>query len=88
MDALRQAHLPVREGGLGLTSSVDVSDAAYIGCHALALGRVPTAASSAGLPDLLERLPERPLAQELIAALKQVAEVATEAQLKDAVGAS
>ena len=38
--ALRQAHLPIREGGLGLTSSDAIKGAAYIGCHALVLGRV------------------------------------------------
>ena len=30
-DALRQGHLPIREGGLGLTSSSSVKGAAYIG---------------------------------------------------------
>lgn len=35
-DELRQAHLPVQEGGLGLTSSAAVTGAAYIGCEALA----------------------------------------------------
>ena len=42
-DALRQAHLPIREGGLGLTSSSSIKGAAYIGCHALVLGRVVAA---------------------------------------------
>ncbi|CAN0072477.1 unnamed protein product, partial [Ascophyllum nodosum] len=37
-EALRQAHLPIREGGLGLTSSSSIKGAAYIGCHALVLG--------------------------------------------------
>ena len=46
-DALRQAHLPIREGGLGLTSSSSIKGAAYIGCHALVLGRV-VAASAGG----------------------------------------
>ena len=38
-DALRQGHLPIREGGLRLTSSSSIEGAAYIGCHALILGR-------------------------------------------------
>ena len=38
-DALRQAHLPTQEGGLGLTSSSSIQGAAYIGCHALGEGR-------------------------------------------------
>ena len=46
-DALRQTHLPIREGGLGLTSSSSIKGAAYIGCHALVLGRV-VAASARG----------------------------------------
>ena len=79
-EALRQAHLPVREGGLGLISRADVAGAAYIGSHALALGRVLTAASTPGLPAVLERLPGRPLAAELIAALKEVGEIASEGQ--------
>ena len=37
-DALRQAHQPIREGGLGLTRSSFIKGAAYIGCHALVLG--------------------------------------------------
>ena len=37
-DALRQAHLPIREGGLGLTSSRSIKGAAYIGCHARSWG--------------------------------------------------
>ena len=44
-DALRQAHLPVREGGLRLTSSSSTKGAAYIGCHALVLGRVVAASA-------------------------------------------
>ena len=39
-DALRQTHLPIREGGLGLTSSSSIKGAAYVGCHALVMGRV------------------------------------------------
>ena len=42
-EALRQAYLPIRKGGLGLTSSSSIKGAAYIGCHALVLGRVITA---------------------------------------------
>ena len=38
-ETVRQAHLPIREGSLGLTSSSSIKCAAYIGCHALDLGR-------------------------------------------------
>ena len=37
-EALRQAHLPIREGGLGLTSSNAIKCTAYSGCQGLVLG--------------------------------------------------
>ena len=87
-DALRQAHLPIREGGLGLTSSISIKDAAYIGCHALVLRLVVAASVPGNLPSLLERLPERPMASALIEELKIVATEAKKTQIKDAVGSS
>ena len=72
-EALRQAHLPIREGGVGLTSSSSIKGAAYIGSHALVLGRVVAASASGNLPSLLERQPERPMASALIEELKTVA---------------
>ena len=87
-DALRQAHLPIREGDLGLTSSISIKGAAYIGCHALVLGRVVAASARESLPSLLERLPERPMASALIEELKIVATEANKAQIEDAVGSS
>ena len=87
-DALRQAHLPIREGGLGLTSSISIKGAAYIGCHALVLGRVVAASARGNLPSLLERLPERPVASVLIEELKIVAPEAKRTQIEDAVGSS
>ena len=65
-DALRQAHLPSREGDLRLTSSSSIKGAAYIGCHALVLGRVVAASARGNLPSLLERLPERPISSSSI----------------------
>ena len=65
-EVLRQAHLPTREGGLGLTSSISIKSAAYIGCHALVLGRVVAASARGNLPSLLERLPERRMSSALI----------------------
>ena len=87
-DTLRQAHLPIREGGLGLTSSSSIKGAAYIGCHALILGRVVAASARGNLPSLLERLPERPMASVLIEELKIVATEAKRSQIEDAVGSS
>ena len=87
-NALRQAHLPIREGGLGLTSSSSIKGAAYIGCHALVRGRVVTASAREDLPSLLERLPERPMSSALIEELKIVATEAKISQIEDAVGSS
>ena len=87
-DALRQAHPPIREGGLGLTSSSSIEGAAYIGCHALVLGRVVVASARENLSSLLERLPERPMASPLIEKLKAVAIEAKRSQIEDAVGNS
>ena len=87
-DALRQAHLPIREGGLGLTSSSSIKGAAYIGCHALVLGRVVAASARGNLPFFLERLPERPMASALIEELKIVAPEAKRSQIEEVVGSS
>ena len=87
-DTPRQAHLPIREGGLGLTSSSSIKGAAYIGCHALVLGRVVAASARGNLPSLLERLPERPMASALLEKLKIVATEAKRSQIEDAVGSS
>ena len=84
-DALRQAHLPIRKGGLGLTSSRSIKGAAYIGCHALVLGRVVAASARRNLPSLLERLPGQPMASALIEELKIVATEAKRSQIEDAV---
>ena len=76
-DALRQAHLPIREGGLGHTSSSSIKGAAYIGCLALVLVRVVAASARGNLPSILERLPERPMASTLIEELKIAATEST-----------
>ena len=85
-DALWQAHLPIQEGGLGLTSSSSTKGAAYIGCHALILGRVVTVSTRGGLPSLLERLPDRPVASALIGELKIIATEAKRTEIEDEVG--
>ena len=87
-EALRQAHLPNREGGLGLTSSSSIKGAAYIGCLALVLERIVPASARGNLPSLLERLPERPMASALIEELKIVAAEAKRSQIEDTVGSS
>ena len=87
-DALRQAHLPIREDGLGLTSSISIKGAACIGCHALVLGRVVAASTRGNLPPLFERLPERPMASAPIEELQTVATEAKRTQIEDAVGSS
>ena len=87
-EALRQAHLLIQEGDLGRTSSSSMKGAAYISCHALALGRVVTASAHGNLPPLLERLPERPMTSVLIEELKTVPTEAKKSQIEDAVGSS
>ena len=87
-DALRQAHLPIREGGRGLTSSSSIKGAAYIGCHALVLGRVVAASARGNLPFLLERLPEQHMASALLEELKILATEAKGSEKEDAVGSS
>ena len=87
-DALRQAHLPIREGGLGLTSSSSIKGAAYIGCHALVQGRVVAASARGNLPSLLERLPKRPMASGLNEELNTMTTEAKRSQIEDAVGSS
>ena len=87
-DALRQAHLPIREDGLELTSSSSIKGAAYIGCPTLVLGRVVAASARGNLPSFLERLPERPMVSAFIEELKTVAIKAKRSQIEDAVGSS
>ena len=58
---------------LGLTSSSSIKGAAYIGCHALFLGRVVAASDRGNLPSLLGRQPERSMASAFIEELKTVA---------------
>ena len=62
----------IREDGLGLTSSNSIKGVAYIGCHALVLGRVIAAFTRGNLPSLLERLPEKPMAPALLEEFKTV----------------
>ena len=87
-EALRQTHLPIRGGGLGLTSSSSIKGTAYIGCHALALGRVVAASARGNLPSLFEWLPERPMASAPLQELKTVATVVKRSQIEDAVSSS
>ena len=85
-EALRQAHLPIREDGLGLTSSSSMKGAAYIGCHALVLERVVAAFARGYLSFLPERLPERSMASALIEELKTVATEAERSQIENTAG--
>ena len=87
-ETLRQAHLPIREGGLGLTSSNCIKDAAYIGCHALFLGLIIAVSARGDLPSLLERLPKRPMGSALLEELKTVASKVNKTHIEDAVGSS
>lgn len=72
----------------GPRTTARVAGTAYNGCQALTPGCVLTAVSAFGLPNLLKRIMEQPPTTDLIAALENVEDIATERQLKDAVGAS
>ena len=85
-EALRQAHLPIREDGLGLTSSGSMKGAAYIGCHALVLGRVVAAFARGNLSFLLERLPARSMASALTKEMETVATEAERSQIDNTAG--
>ena len=85
-EALRQAHLPIREGGLGLISSDAIKGAAYIGCQALVLGHVVVASAQENLPSLLGRLPDRLMASALIDELKSLAAEAKRCDMEEVVG--
>ena len=85
-EALRQAHLPIQDNGLGLTSSSSVKGTAYIGCHALVLGRIVAAFARGNLSFFLERLPERSMASALTEELKTVAAKAERSQIESAAG--
>ena len=87
-EALRQTHLPIREGGLRLTSGSSIKGVTYIGCLALVLGRVVAASAWGNLPSLLERLPEQPMASTLLEELKTVATEVKKSQIEVAVGSS
>ena len=87
-DGLRQAHLPIREGGFGLTNSSSIKGVADIGYRALVLRRVVAASARGNLPSLLERLTERPMASALLEELKIVATEAKRTQIEDVVGSS
>ena len=87
-EVLRQAHLPIREGGLILTSSSAIKGTAYIGCHVLDLRRVVAASTRGHLPSLLERLHEQPMASALLEELKTVVAKVKINQIEDAVGSS
>ena len=87
-EALRQAHLPSREGGLGLTSTSSIKGAVCIRCHALVLGRVVAVFALGNLPSLLEQLPEQPMTSALIEKLKTLATEAKRSQIDNAVGSS
>ena len=58
-----------------------IKGAAYIGCHALILGRVVTASAQGNFPSLHERLPERLMVSAFIEELKTVATEAKRSQI-------
>jgi hypothetical protein len=62
-EGLRVVRLPIRMGGLGLTSAVRVSPAAYLGSWAQVMA--PMAASSVHLPEIVDMAKRLPSARAL-----------------------
>ena len=87
-EALQRVNLPIREGGLGLTSISSINTTVYIGCHALVLGSVVAASARGKLPSLLDLLPELTMVSAFIEELKTVATEARKRQIENAVGSS
>ena len=87
-EAIRQARLPVREGGLGLPSAVEVSGPAFIGCQALVLADVVAATVSPDLGATLSNVATTAHAVELRRELRKLAEFASGPQLAEMVGSS
>ena len=86
--ALWQAHLPIREGDLGLISNNFIKGTAYIGSHALTLGCLVATSARSNFPSLLERLPERHMASVLLEQLETVATEVKISQIENGVGSS
>ena len=87
-EALRQAHFPIREGGLGLTSRNLIEGAAYNGCLALVTRRAVVSSVWGNLAYLLELLPGRPMASSLLKELKAMATEVKKSQIDDSMGSS
>ena len=68
--------------------SNSIKGAAYIGCHAVILGRVVVAFTWGNLSPFFERCPERPLASEFLEDLKTGATKVKRSQIEDEVGSS
>lgn len=61
LEALSEARLPIREGGVSLINSADIREAAYVGCQALVLGRVAAVSAREELTTLFQRPSDRPM---------------------------
>ena len=86
-DAIRQARLPMREGGYGLGSAVDISGPAFVGCNALVLAKAVAASSEPRLQVRMEQLPDLPVAKALVHELREITSYATGKEVVDMVGA-
>ena len=79
--------MPIRDGGLGLTSSAAIKGAGYIGFQALVLRRIIAASFRENPSSLLEGLPERPMASVPLDELKILATKVEGSKIED-IGAS
>ena len=87
-DAIRQASIPIREGGLGLPSAVAISGPAFIGGQALVLARVMVATNRPGLTQALPDLAATPHAQAFCTELCKLTSFASGPQIAEMVGTS
>ena len=87
-DAIRQARLPIREGGLGLPSAVAISGPAFIGGQALVLARAMVATNRPSLTQALSDLAATPHAQALCTELRKLTSFASGPQIAEMVGTS
>ena len=87
-DALRQAHLPIREGGLGTDQKQLNQRRGIYRLPRPGPGACRRCLRPGNLSFLLERLPERPMALALIEEVKIGATEAKRNQIEDAVGSS
>ncbi|CAB1112857.1 unnamed protein product [Ectocarpus sp. CCAP 1310/34] len=86
--ARAQVHLPMREGGLGITSNVLIRESAFVAGQALVFSKSVQASTGYTVEQCLPRLAQLPTGLALIDSLKKLEEIITKDKLEKAVGQS